>query len=128
LKLEALARLSGSPELQGVAALFKRVKNITREVPPVAAVIEARLTEPAELAVVKALPGLEAALSEAAARRDYRRAFMEIGALQPLVAKFFDDVLVMAEDAQLRDARLSLVGRLRDRILDIADISEIVTD
>jgi glycyl-tRNA synthetase beta chain len=128
LKLEALAHLSGSPELQGVATLFKRVKNITKDVPPVAAVIETRLTEPAELALVKALPGLEAALSEAAGRRDYRRAFTEIGALQPLVAKFFDDVLVMAEDPQLREARLSLVGRLRDRILEIADISEIVTE
>jgi glycyl-tRNA synthetase beta chain len=128
LKLDALAKLSGSPELQGVATLFKRVKNITRDVPPVAEVLEKRLTEPAELALVKALPGLEAVLGEAAGRRDYRRAFTEIGALQPLVAKFFDDVLVMADDAQLRAARLSLVGRLRDRILDIADISEIVTE
>ena len=128
LKLEALAQLSGSPELQGVATLFKRVKNITKDVPPVAEVLERPLREPAELALVTALPGLEAALREAAGRRDYRRAFTAIGALQPLVAKFFDDVLVMADEAQLRDARLSLVGRLRDRILDIADISEIVTD
>ena len=128
LKLEALAQLSGSSELQGVATLFKRVKNITKDVPPVAEVLRQRLTEPAELALVSALPGLEAALGEAAGKRDYRRAFTEIGALQPLVAKFFDDVLVMADDAQLRDARLSLVGRLRDRILDIADISEIVTE
>src|SRR5687767_12785496 len=128
LKLEALAQLSGSPELQGVATLFKRVKNITTDVPPVAEVLQKRLTEPAEVALVTALPRLEAALSEAAGRRDYRRAFTEIGALQPRVAKFFDDVLVMADEAELRDARLSLVGRLRDRILDIADISAIVTD
>jgi glycyl-tRNA synthetase beta chain len=128
LKLEALAQLSGSPELQGVAALFKRVKNITKDVPPVADVLHQQLTEPAEVALVKALPRLEAALSEAAAKREYRRAFTDIGALQPLVAKFFDDVLVMADDASLRNARLSLVGRLRDRILDIADISEIITE
>ena len=128
LKLEALAQLSGSPELQGVATLFKRVKNITKDVPPVTEVLQKRLTEPAELALVNALPRLEAAVSEAAGKREYRRAFTEIGALQSLVAKFFDDVLVMADEAELRDARLSLVGRLRDRILDIADISEIVTD
>ncbi len=87
-----------------------------------------RLTEPAEIALAEALARLEGSLSDAAGKHDYRRAFAEIGALQPVVAKFFDDVLVMAEDAQVRDARLSLVGRLRDRILDIADISEIVTD
>ena len=49
-------------------------------------------------------------------------------ALQPAVAKFFDDVLVMAEDERLRAARLGLVATLRGLILDIADISEIVTE
>ena len=59
---------------------------------------------------------------------DYREAFAAIAALQPAVATFFDDVLVMAEDGALRDARLGLVATLRDLILGIADISEIVTD
>jgi glycyl-tRNA synthetase beta chain len=43
-----------------------------------------------------------------------------------VVTTFFDDVLVMADDARLREARLGLVGRLRDIILSMADISEIV--
>jgi len=47
--------------------------------------------------------------------------------MRPAVTTFFDDVLVMAEDAQLRSARLQLVARLRDVVLDIADISEIAT-
>ena len=42
--------------------------------------------------------------------------------------KFFDDVLVMTDDETLRAARLALVATLRDLILDIADISEIVTE
>ena len=46
----------------------------------------------------------------------------------PPVSKFFDDVLVMADDERLRAARLGLVASLRGLILDIADISEIVTD
>jgi len=37
-------------------------------------------------------------------------------------------VLVMAEDERLRAARLGLVATLRGLILDIADISEIVTE
>jgi glycyl-tRNA synthetase beta chain len=128
LKLEALAQMSGSPELQGVATLFKRVKNITKDVPAVTEVHRQRLTEPAEMALAESLTRLEGSLSDAAGRHDYRRAFADIGTLQPVVTKFFDDVLVMADDQTLREARLSLVGRLRDRILDIADISEIVPD
>ncbi len=127
-KLEGLAQMSGSTELQGVATLFKRVKNITKDLPAVADVQKQHLKEPAEMALADALARVDVSLGEAVGRRDYRRAFAEIGALQPVVTKFFDDVLVMAEDGQVRDARLSLVGRLRDRILDIADISEIVTE
>jgi len=44
------------------------------------------------------------------------------------VATFFDDVLVMAGDLALRQARLALVAALRDLILNIADLSEIATE
>jgi glycyl-tRNA synthetase beta chain len=38
---------------------------------------------------------------------------------------FFDSVLVMAEDAEVRDNRLRLLGRIVDRIQGIADLSRI---
>ena len=126
-KLEALQQMGGSPELRGVATLFKRVKNISKDVPVFTAAVKSdALVEPAEQALVSALALRGPVIQAAAARRDYRAAFAEIAALQPVVATFFDDVLVMADDARLRDARLGLVGRLRDIILSMADISEIV--
>jgi glycyl-tRNA synthetase beta chain len=128
-KLEALAQLSGSPELRGVAMLFKRVKNITKDVPAFSgAVNDALLTEPSERALASAIESRGAGITAAASRRDYRGAFTEIAAMQPVVAEFFDDVLVMAEDEQLRAARLGLVARLRDVILGIADISEMAAE
>ena len=131
-KLEALAQMSGSDALRGVATLFKRVKNITKDVAAAAAVsseaLKASLKEPAELALLADVDARAPAIQRAAQRAEYREAFAAIAALQPVVAKFFDDVLVMAEDEKLRSARLTLVARLRDLILDIADISEIVTE
>ncbi len=127
-KLEALAQMSGSESLLGVATLLKRVKNISKGVPAPAALDTALLTEPAERALVSALQAGASDIRAAASRGDYRDAFTGIAALQPPVAKFFDDVLVMAEDERLRAARLGLVAALRGLILDIADISEIVTD
>jgi len=131
-KLEALAQMSGSDALRGVATLFKRVKNITKDVAPAAALtsetLKASLKEPAELALLADVDARAPAIQRAAQRAEYREAFAAIAALQPVVAKFFDDVLVMAEDEKLRSARLALVARLRDLILDIADISEIVTE
>ena len=127
-KLEALAQMSGSESLLGVATLLKRVKNISKGVQAPATVDAALLTEPAEQALVSALQAGATGIRAAASRGDYRDAFTGIAALQPPVAKFFDDVLVMAKDERLRAARLGLVATLRGLILDIADISEIVTE
>ena len=127
-KLEALAQMSGSVALRGVAELFKRVKNITRGVPSGAEANTALLKEPAELALVRALGEVDPRIRTAAQQADYRQVFQTIELLRAPVAQFFDDVLVMAEDEHVRAARLSLVARLRDLILQIADISEIVTE
>ena len=131
LKLEALAQMSGSAALLGVAALLKRVKNITKGVTVDAGTwqaLQGRLAEPAERALWSQLDARAAGIRAAAVRGDYREAFTAIAALQPAVATFFDDVLVMAEDEGLRQARLALVGALRDLILGIADLSEMVTE
>jgi len=129
-KLEALSQLSGSEALLGVAALLKRVKNITKGVvtPMAPAQLRNLLKEPAELALAGELESRAPVIRAAAERRDYKEAFTSIAQLQPVVAKFFDDVLVMADDEQLRTARLALVASLRDLILEIADISEIVSE
>jgi glycyl-tRNA synthetase beta chain len=128
-KLAALAHMSGSDALLGVAALLKRVKNITRGVAAPASLdtLEGVLTEPAEVALVREVQARTPAIREADARSEYKAAFTAIAALQAPVATFFDDVLVMVEDQRLRQARLGLVAALRDVILEIADLSEIVT-
>ena len=130
LKLEALGHMSGSEALLGVATLLKRVKNITKSVPDGAdwSGLHGRLVEPAERTLWSQMDQRAPAIRDAAARGDYRDAFAGIAALQPPVAKFFDDVLVMAEDEALRNARLALVASLRDLILGIADLSEIAID
>jgi glycyl-tRNA synthetase beta chain len=129
-KLEALLQMSGSEALLGVARLLKRVKNISKSVtaPPSLAEIGPSLTEPAEQALLTEIEARAPVIREAAARSDYRAAFTGIAGLQPAVAKFFDDVLVMAEDEHVRAARLGLVASLRDLILSIADLSEMVTE
>jgi glycyl-tRNA synthetase beta chain len=57
----------------------------------------------------------------------YREALQEIAKLRPAVDGFFDDVMVMAEDEQLRKNRLTLLAGLLSEFSTIADFSEIVT-
>ena len=86
------------------------------------------MKEPAELALRDAIAAGAPGIRDAAARGDYRQAFAGIAALRPTVAAFFDDVMVMTEDAALREARLRLVATLRELILEIADLSEMAAE
>jgi glycyl-tRNA synthetase beta chain len=124
---EALQAFRDSADFLALAVLFKRVKNIARELKSHAALDQAALTEPAELALLEALAARRPRIEEAAARADYRRALTEISGLRPAVDRFFTEVFVMADEARLRTARLTLMADLRDLILSLADISEIVS-
>ncbi|MBA2301027.1 MAG: glycine--tRNA ligase subunit beta [Acidobacteria bacterium] len=124
---EALQGMRGSEDFLALASLFKRVKNITKELRDLAPLDRSALIEPAERTLLAALDARRPLVAQAAAAHHYKRAFTEIAALRAPVDKFFTDVFVMADEARLRTARLTLMAELRDLILDLADISEIVS-
>jgi glycyl-tRNA synthetase beta chain len=122
----ALQRMRGSEDFQALAVLFKRVKNIARELKAHDALDRAALTEPAELALLAALDSRRPRIAQATAAADYRHAFTDLAGLRSVVDQFFKDVFVMAEDERVKTARLTLMADLRNLILELADISEIV--
>jgi glycyl-tRNA synthetase beta chain len=123
---EALQGMRASEDFQGLAVLFKRVKNIAKELPAPTAVDRGALAEPAEKALLAELDARRPKIQTAVGRSDYRTAFSEIAGLRAAVDRFFTEVFVMADDARLRTARLALMADLRDLILHLADISEII--
>jgi glycyl-tRNA synthetase beta chain len=130
-RLESLRGLRGSDDFEALGVLFKRVKNIAREVSAQPqpryerALDRARLTEPAETALLEAFDRRAPGIREALDRADYRLAMSEASALRPAVDRFFTEVFVMVEDAGLRASRLMLMVHLRDLVLQIADISQL---
>jgi glycyl-tRNA synthetase beta chain len=122
----ALQRIRGSEDFEALAVLFKRVKNIARERQSEDGLDREALTEPAEHALLTELDARRPRVERAAQSADYRQAFAEIAGLRQVVDRFFTEVFVMADDERLRRARLALMADLRDLILDLADISEIV--
>jgi glycyl-tRNA synthetase beta chain len=123
---DAIQRMRGSEDFQALAVLFKRVKNIAKELPSGATGVRTALTEPAERALLEELNARRPRIEEAARRSDYRAAFMDIAGLRAAVDRFFTEVFVMADDVRIRNARLTLMADLRDLILHLADISEII--
>jgi glycyl-tRNA synthetase beta chain len=136
-KLEALPGFTGSTEFQQLAALFKRVRNIARELSDAElgdveagrAAVSDDAPEPAEAALAAELERRRPAIAAAvAAGTDYHAAFAEAAAFGPAVDRFFTDVLVMAGDPDLRRRRLALLKRLERLILQLADVSALVKE
>jgi glycyl-tRNA synthetase beta chain len=125
LRLEALQRVRASADFEALAVAFKRVKNLSRELKAGPVEVLDRLTEPAEAALLEAFRARGEQVRVAASRRDYVEAFRQASLFRPAVDRFFTDVFVMVDDAALRDQRLTLLWRLHELILDLADISEI---
>ena len=134
-KLEVLPEFSETPDFRTLATVFKRVKNIARELPADAAQaaagepLEALLTEPAEQALLAELTARRSVIDAAVEQGSgYREAFAEAARIGPAVDRFFTEVFVMAEDPALRTARLRLMHQVEQVILQLADVSEIVPE
>jgi glycyl-tRNA synthetase beta chain len=128
--LAALAHVSETPGFRHLAEAFKRVRNIARELDGAPAALEdlrKRLREPAEQALLQEIDRRRPAI-EAVGRDpgDFRAAYAEAAGFEPAVARFFNEIFVMSDDAAVRVARLGLMKRLEQLILQLGDISEIV--
>ena len=128
-KLEALPEFTETTEFRQLAVLFKRVRNIAKNLDGATPGARRHAVEPAELALAKEVDRLAPVVQAVVSVRDrYQQAFAEAAKAGPAVAKFFDDVMVMTDDVKLRDARLRLLRRLEGLILQLADVSEIVPE
>ena len=126
-RMHAVKTFRNLPESASLAAANKRIRNILRKAGT--GIPENHdsglLAEPAEQALAGAITELEATVSPMLEQRDYTDALCRLAALQAPVDRFFDDVMVMAEDERLRDNRLALLNALSGLFLRVADISRL---
>ncbi len=137
-KLEVLPEFTDTADFRQLATLFKRVKNIARELPDTESAAAGRddgadlssiLTEPAEQALLTDVDRRRPVIDSAVERgTGYREAFAQASSFGPAVDRFFTEVFVMVDDPQVRQARLRLMKRLERLIGQLADISEIVPE
>jgi glycyl-tRNA synthetase beta chain len=83
------------------------------------------LQEEAERKLSTEIPRVAARVNSLRAEKQYEEALLEISRLRPAVDTFFDKVMVMVEDEQLRAHRLGLLQALVNEFSGIADFSEI---
>jgi glycyl-tRNA synthetase beta chain len=115
------------PEADSLAAANKRVGNILKKVEgEVAAKVDpALLKESAEIALNKTLASVKPDADAAFARGDYTASLQALAALKMPVDAFFENVMVNADDAALRNNRLGLLATLHQAMNQVADISKL---
>jgi glycyl-tRNA synthetase beta chain len=132
-RAEAVAKVRPSSDFESISVAFKRMKNILRQ----AAETNKRVATPFDSAALKdaeekklaeAVPGVAKKVKELSASRQYEPALHEISRLRPPIDAFFDKVMVMVDDENLRAQRLGLLQTLVNEFSSIADFSEIVTE
>lgn len=122
--LEAFRR---KPEFEGIALSFKRVVNILRRAEGFtpAVVQEERFLDPAEGALFAALRTIEGAVAQELQNGRHAAALARMLELKPALERFFEDVMVMDEDRERRENRLSLLARVAGLFERFADFSKL---
>ncbi|MGH3019321.1 MAG: glycine--tRNA ligase subunit beta [Gaiellaceae bacterium] len=123
---ETLAAEASSEAFERAYVAFDRSDRLAGKADGAGAALDPALaTDEAELALIDALaqasPRIEAAVSE----RSFAAAIAAAAELGPPVDRFFDEVLVMAEDASVRANRLRLLLDVRDAVGALGDLSQI---
>ena len=109
----------GAEDFEHLAVAFKRARNILTKEAGAGAIEPALFEHDAERELFAAVEGLRA---ENGAYDDRLRS---LAGLRKPVDRFFDDVLVMAEDTKVRGNRLALLHRTLSLFYRIADISRL---
>jgi glycyl-tRNA synthetase beta chain len=130
-QLAAVRVFAGLPESGSLAAANKRVANILRQA-------DARgesyrdakagaMKEPAERALFDALKSASNIATPLYESGDYTGYLKAFAVLKDPVDAFFDTVMVMVDDASLRQSRLALLADLRREMNRVADISKLAS-
>jgi glycyl-tRNA synthetase beta chain len=132
-RAEAVSKVRGSADFESISVAFKRMKNILRQAIEKTNVIAIRvdpagLREESEKELAALIPQTVATVEKLRMTRDYEGALLAIAKLRPAIDKFFDNVMVMVDDDNLRANRLTLLQTVVKEFSTIADFSEIVTE
>jgi glycyl-tRNA synthetase beta chain len=128
-RLSAVRAFSSLQEAEALAAANKRVGNILKksEDVPNGEILLDLLNEQAEKDFLKALQDSAKKANAALAAGDYTTHLQSLAVLKEPVDRFFDQVMVNVDDANLRNNRLRLLMALHEAMNKVADISRLAS-
>ena len=123
-RVRAVSHFRTLDSAEALAAANKRVANILAKAEgDIGAVDVALCIEPAEQVLAQSVLSLAKEVQPLIAQGEYTAVLDKLAGLRQPVDNFFDNVMVNAEDAKLRQNRLAILNTLQGLFLQIADIS-----
>ena len=132
-RLEALESLKTKPDFEPLAVAFKRVGNIIKKSGELeergkpGKVQESLFEHESESALMAAFKKVEKGVADAMEKGLFEKALLDIATLRGPVDAFFDGVMVLAEDANVRRNRLALLEHIAALFGKFADFSKLST-
>ena len=123
----ALNAFSDFPEWPVIVQTFTRVANLVKD-SAAAPVRTALFAHPSEAALYEAVQQQREKAAALLADCDYQGLLVLTEALANPVNALFDNVMVMAPEADIKANRLALLAAVRDFALQVADLSKVVME
>jgi glycyl-tRNA synthetase beta chain len=126
-RVRAVSAFKRLPEAASLAAANKRIHNILRKSsePIPEAVDDRLLMDDSERQLNQRMNDIGARVQPLFAAGDYAQALAQLASLRPQVDDFFDHVMVMCEEADVRQNRLAILRKIESVFLNVADISRL---
>ncbi len=129
-RAEALEKIRDTGDFEALSVAAKRIKNILEKSASAAdwqpGEVDTVVLEAAEeQELYNAYDGFSDSAEKCRQEQDYEGALRAIANLRRPVDRFFDKVMVMAEDPAVRENRLRLLGKLDELFSGIAHFAEI---
>jgi glycyl-tRNA synthetase beta chain len=125
-KIKALQTFRQNPEFEPISIAFKRVDNILKDFHNGQVDVNL-LSNDAEINLFSSFENIKTRVEKGIAENNFNFALGELATLRPPVDAFFDGVMVMDKDENIRINRLSLLAEISALFHKIADFSKIVT-
>ncbi len=129
LRLAAVRAFASLPEAKDLAAANKRVLNIINKNEDIrhkaVAPDRALMTEAAEIALMDGLELIAPQAEKHFSAGEYQEALQLLANIKPAVDRFFTEVMVMVDDAAVRNNRAALLQQLGTLMNRVADISKL---
>ena len=124
-RLVAVKAFRQLPEAESLAAANKRIRNILKKSDTQPADKVGSLIESTDIQLLEAANLSGEDIKPLLAQRDYQATLNRLAQLRGAVDAFFDNVMVMTDDLDLRAHRLALLNLLSEQFLTCADISKL---